>query len=175
MKKIIFALAALTLFSGCAKEELPQDTATPVTSLNVSEEYKKIEKTDNISHDCLNKYQDCYYDFDTDGVEEAVTLYTSAEKDENGEFMWDDSQDWLLTVEGNNGNYILCDSHTHGKLDLFVSENYGSNGEITPSIRLVVSAGSGFEIKEYTYSDGNFFEQTVYNAGDLNELPVYQY
>ena len=122
----------------------------------------------------LNKYEDCSYDFDHDDVEETVTLYTSAEKDSHGDFMWDDSQDWILAVEGNNGNYTLYEEHARGQLELFVSEYYEKDGE-RPAIRLMISTSAGFEIREYTYGNESFREETVYNAGDINELSVNKY
>ena len=177
MKKILLIIAVAAALSSCAADKNPPATATPVVSPNATEEaeYKTIEKTDNNSYKDMNKYQDCFYDFDHDDVEESVTLYTSAQKDSDGEFMWDDSQNWILAVEGNNGNYILYDEHAHGKFEMFVSENYKKDGSTYPSVRLMISTSAGFEIKEYTYSDGSFKEQTVYNAGDLNELSVNQY
>lgn len=177
MKKIILLIAIAAVLSSCSSDKTPSVTATPVVSPNVIDEneYKIIDKTENRSYVNMNKYQDCNYDFDHDDVEETVTLYTNAQRDDKGDFLWDDSQDWILTVEGNNGNYILYDEHMHGKLEMFVSEKYKKDGNITPSVRLVISTSAGFEIKEYTYSDGNFREEIVYNAGDINELSVNQY
>lgn len=175
MKKILLTAFAIMLLCGCSTDDLPKNSATPVTSPSIDEQYKKIEKTNNTNYEALNKYRDCYYDFDHDDVEEAVTLYTSAQKASDGEFMWDDSQNWVLTVEGNNGSYVLSNEHIHGKQELFVGEKYEKDGNVSASIRLVISASSGFEIKEYTYKDGNFYENTVYDAGALNELSVNQY
>lgn len=175
MKKTLSAAVALTLLAGCSSSKTPENTATPVSSANVSDEYKKIEKTDNISCDGMNKYMDCYYDFDGDGNDEAVTLYTSAEQNENGDFLWDDSQSWTLCVEGEDGGYVLSETHTHGKQELFASEKYEEDRSVTPAIRLIISTSSEFTIKEYAYSDGAFTEKTVYSAGDVNELSVNQY
>lgn len=180
MKKIVLIAALLLALCSCTSGEQPSDSAKPVISPNVTQqaikEYKTIGKEENNEkYENFNEYQDCAYDFDHDDVEENITLYTSAQKDDNGEFMWDDSQNWILAVEGNNGSYTLYEAHERGKLELFVSENYGENGEEYPSIRLMISTSSGFEIREYTYRDGNFREEVVYNAGSLNELSVNQY
>ncbi len=177
MRKIILIAAIIAALAGCTAGNPPQESAEPVVSPNVTEEkeYKIIEKEDNNEKYLkLNKYEDCSYDFDHDDVEETVTLYTSAEKDSHGDFMWDDSQDWILAVEGNNGNYTLYEEHARGQLELFVSEYYEKDGE-RPAIRLMISTSAGFEIREYTYGNESFREETVYNAGDINELSVNKY
>lgn len=176
-KSIISTVLFLTLFCGCTAQKNPQPVTAPVSSQETMQaEYKTIEKTDNKSRiENLSKFQDCSYDFDRDDVEETITLYTSAKKDSSGEFMWDDSQDWVLAVEGNNGIYILSDMYMHGKNEIFLSENYNEDGSDYPSVRLMISSGSGFEIREYTFENNVFKEKTVYNAGELNELSVNQY
>lgn len=176
MKKLLLISLIFALLAGCNANKGPSQTAVPLMSPNVEErEYKIIERdNNNEQYKSLNKFESCAYDFDHDDVEENITLYTSADKDESGQFMWDDSQDWVLAVEGNNGAYTLYENHERGVLELYVSEYYKEGGE-EPAIRLVISTSSCFEIREYTYRDGKYLEEIVYNAGDLNELSVNKY
>lgn len=95
----------------------------------------------------------------------AVKLYTSAQKDENGELMWDDGNMWLLEVEKNGEYYALINKYIQlGKVDFSAGED--ENGNV--SITAVISTGTGVTVEKYTYNGTVFEGQTVYNSGSLN-------
>ena len=75
----------------------------------------------------------------------ALTLYTSAQKDSD-EFIWDDSQKWVLEVsDGNGGYYTLFDQNvSNGSVYYDVAEN--DNG--TKNINVYVFTGAGTTIKQ---------------------------
>lgn len=79
----------------------------------------------------------------------ALTLYTSAQKD-GDEFIWDDSQKWVLEVsDGNGGYYTLFDQNvSNGSVYYDVAEN--DNG--TKNINVYVFTGAGTTIKQYTHT-----------------------
>lgn len=94
-----------------------------------------------------------------------VKLYTSAQKDENGEFVWDDGNSWLLETESNGGYYALINKYIQlGRVDFTAGEDENGNASITA----VISTGTGITVDKYTYNGTAFEGQTVYNSGILN-------
>ncbi len=99
-------------------------------------------------------------------VKAQVRLCTSAEKDSDGEFLWDDGNQWVLEVMiDNNSFYTLLNKYVQlGKVDVMVGTD--ENGEYV--ITAVISTGSGLVAEKYTYNGTAFEGQTVYNSGVLN-------
>ncbi len=97
-----------------------------------------------------------------------VTLSTSAEKDTDGEFLWDDGNQWVLEVNDGKGNYYtLLNKYVQlGKVDVMAGAD--ENGECV--ITAVISTGSGLVVEKYTYNGSAFEGQTVYNSGVLNVI-----
>ena len=97
-----------------------------------------------------------------------VTLSTSAEKDTDGEFLWDDGNQWVLEVNDGKGNYYtLLNKYVQlGKVDVMAGAD--ENGECV--ITAVISTGSGLVVEKYTYNGSAFEGQTVYNSGVLNVM-----
>lgn len=101
----------------------------------------------------------------SDGDSAKIKLYTSAQKDENGEFMWDDGNTWLLEAESNGGYYALINKYIQlGKVDFTAGEDENGHASITA----VISTGTGITVEKYTYNGTAFEGQTVYNSGILN-------
>ncbi len=178
MKKLFLIALTLLCLAGCTNEEKPTIVESPSPLATYEQEPDKtigIVKDDGW-YENLNVYEDCEHNFTHSGdSEERVVLVTSAQKDEDGFFMWDDSQHWALYVENDEGIYPLYDSSIHGRLSMNVSEHYLENGEIEDVIRLTISQSAGFEIREYRFSDGVFHESVAYTAGAINELSVNRY
>ena len=97
----------------------------------------------------------------------ALTLYTSAQKD-GDEFIWDDSQKWVLEVsDGNGGYYTLFDQNvSNGSVYYDVAET--DNG--TKNINVYVFTGAGTTIKQYTHTETGFSEKSVYESGAVNRV-----
>lgn len=180
MKKICVLLAVMMMLSGCSGKNDPSPSSSPTSSAAVTEAPKsdaeviKLQENKD-EYDSMNKYSGCVYDINGDGAEEEILLLTSAKKDSDGEYIWDDSQNWALIVKTDDGIYPLYENHAHGKLKLYVSELYDNNGDIRPVIRLETSSSSEFSIKEFTYNGEGFEEKTAYDAGVINELSVEEY
>ena len=87
----------------------------------------------------------------------ALTLYTSAQKD-GDEFIWDDSQKWVLEVsDGNGGYYTLFDQNvSNGSVYYDVAEN--DNG--TKNINVYVFTGNNNKAI-YTHRNGIFRKERV--------------
>ena len=94
-----------------------------------------------------------------------VKLYTSADKDADGSFIWDDGNQWVLEVEKDGGYYTLINKYVQlGKVSLMVGEDENGEGVITA----VVTTGTGLSVEKYTYNGTAFEGQTAYNSGVLN-------
>lgn len=96
---------------------------------------------------------------------EALTLYTSAEKD-GDEFIWDDSNKWVLELsDGEGGYYTLYDQRvTNGSVYFEVAER--ENGEKMVFVYTVT--GAGVSVTQYTRTDSGFTEKNVFNSGAVN-------
>lgn len=101
----------------------------------------------------------------SDDIKADVMLYTSAEKDTDGEFIWDDGNQWVLEVNTGNEYYTLINKYVQlGRVDVMVGAD--ENGECV--ITAVTSTGSGLVVEKYTYNGTAFEGQAVYNSGALN-------
>ena len=99
------------------------------------------------------------------GEKTEVKLYTSADKDTDGSFIWDDGNQWVLEVKKDGGYYTLINKYVQlGKISLMAGEDENGEGVITA----VVSTGTGLSVEKYTYNGTAFEGQTVYNSGVLN-------
>ena len=48
-------------------------------------------------------------------------MYTSAQKDPDGNIMWDDGQRWVFIVEGEDEDYVLFDDYVQiGTIDFHI-------------------------------------------------------
>lgn len=109
-------------------------------------------------------------DVDGDGSDEKLVLSTSAERDTNGEFLWNDGQNWALYVtDKENGDYIFLDRFVQaGNVYFEVSDYYMEEGA-QPRISVIVSTGAGFSVKTYSYSnDKQGYEETnIYTTDEV--------
>lgn len=95
---------------------------------------------------------------------ESLMLYTSAIKD-GDEFIWDDSNKWVLELSTDSGYYTLYDqqiSNGYVYYEVAEKENVGK------VIYLYAVTGSGVNVMQYTQTDAGFTEKSVYNSGSLN-------
>lgn len=167
-KKIIisFALIGILAIGGCSRldetnEINPVETNKPINDeaklkiISISENPKDISDFEIVG-------EEYYCDIDGDEEEEKIALHTSAQK-EDGYFMWDDSHDWILRVEDGDNIYELYNEHIHGKIYMSVYDYY-NDGNANKVISLNISESASNEIREYTNSDGNFYENIVYTT-----------
>lgn len=111
------------------------------------------------------------YDFDVDGTEEEINLYTSAQKDNNGEIMWDDGQVFKLIIHDTNENFVLFDEYVQlGKVNYYV---YLEKDVFTISI--ISPRTASLTITDYVYDkDVNGFleKKLIEKTTDINMLKI---
>lgn len=131
------------------------------------EEEKKIIKAssgpvDPVSWTLLETYS---YDFDKDGADEKLNLYTAALRDEKGVMMWDDGQVFILELNDGAVSYELFNEYVQiGRVYFAVSD--GESAGIT----LIVSTYAGIRLEQFSYNadDAVFENEEIYSTGDMN-------
>lgn len=113
-------------------------------------------------------------DVDADGTDERTVISTGAERAKNGEFLWNDGQDWAVFVEDTNGVYMLLDKFVQaGSVYFDVSDYYMKDGA-QPKILVTETTSAGLIIKTYTYSEteNGYVEETIYDTGAVTEAGI---
>ncbi len=176
MKKVrlIFILVLVVLsFSGCMKNtEVPEN---PVTE-PVSEIESEIIKATEISADILELNEVCSYtgDVDGDGTDEKISLVTSAERDRNGEFFWNDGQNWALYIDDREEEYLLFNQYLSAGYPYFEVSDYYMKDGTEPKIKLIVSTGASFSVSTYGFSkeDSGYIKTVNYDTAEITESGV---
>lgn len=172
MKKLFLCLFFIICLTGCNSSKPTSVSVDTIPS--ATQEARKIVFTkDTDKYNSMNLYQDCEYSI-TGAEDEKIELLTDAARDDNNDFLWDDSQTWVLIVKNKDGIYPLYSEYSHAMPSVNVSEYYIQN-ETIPVIRLLIPSGASFEIREYRFDDNSFTEEIPYSTGAINELPINQY
>ncbi len=134
-----------------------------------SSESNKISKSEKFDTKNLTLLDAFIIDIDNDGEDEKIAMYTRAEKEKNGDIIWDDGQDWIVLVEGKDKDYVLFNDYVQlGNIDLFV---YTIEDDFY--IAILQSSTANLTLKEYKFnSDKKEFEANVrFNTtGNVNML-----
>lgn len=156
MKKfraLIIALVLISLFSACGTENPPAQNGENLNVENNQAE-KKVIVDEKLPQEISKWHEVTRYtgDTDGDGSDENVVLLTSAEYDEDGEFFWNDGQNWALFVEDRDENYLLLNEYVNaGSVYFEVLDLYMEKGA-QPQINVIVSTTSGFSLTSYAFS-----------------------
>lgn len=109
------------------------------------------------------------FDFNNDDTMDNINMYTIAERDENGEMMWDDGQRWLFVVHGEDKDYVLFDDYVQiGQIFFYVytiEQNF--------YIATLTTGTANLTLKSYVYSekDDTFIETIPFDTeGNVNML-----
>lgn len=100
-----------------------------------------------------------------------INVYTDAQKDKNGEFMWDDGHQFMLTAEiGGNTYELNVKEHVQlGSLEFMAFEDMGNKG-----FHVIVKniTGAGIKIKEYVLEEGKteFTGSSIYDIANINGI-----
>lgn len=154
------------IFNGCQSNEQVSMTSQPGNK--VESRLIGATSSDSIDTKSMTKLNGFSYDLDLDNSEEKIELYTAAGRNEKGEMIWDDGQNWLLVVWDGGKAYPLLSEYVQLGSVYFTISNNGV-GEVS-NINVIRQTGAGFSLKTYAFNKdmGGFVEDTVYNSKDTN-------
>ncbi|MDP4109267.1 MAG: hypothetical protein Q8878_04485 [Bacillota bacterium] len=116
----------------------------------------------------LNVYDSFDYDITEDKVPDKIVLYTAAKKDQNGQWAFDDGQEWALVAVVGARSYALFDRRyvQNGSVSYQVFKSEGGAAHVLVTCR----EGSGIKVSDFVYAaKGNAFTETVvYSSGTIN-------
>lgn len=132
----------------------------------VSKEILPTEKVDVSNLTLLDEY---YFDFDNDGEEERIAMYTAAGRAEDGEIAWDDGQNWLFIVQDTDKDYVLFDDYVQlGSIDFYV---YTIEDDFYIDTLQVGTANLTLKSYHYNRDKGNFMMTVPYTTtGNVNMI-----
>lgn len=109
-------------------------------------------------------------DLDLDGEEEKIELYTAAERNENGDMVWDDGQKWLLVIQDGDVYYSLLDEYVQLGQVYFNVSYY--NNESVPTITVITDTGANFKLVNYVYDkeQKGYRAELAYDSKDINHI-----
>ncbi len=175
MKKLLIVLTVIVfMFSGCGDKPVKNPGTADEQDNIVVDNRENILVSQVISEKIAGYTEITSYvgDCDGDGSDETIVLSTAAERDEKGEFLWNDGQNWALYVKDSaNEAYVLFDGYVQaGNVHFDVSDYYMKDGT-KPVITVTVSTGAGLLIKNYVFSeaDKGYAEEEVYNTRNITE------
>lgn len=171
IKKLSLFLMIITILAvsfGCSPKQKPIEPNIPndegVKTEDPEEEPNStiIEATNKVNTDNLSLLDSYEFDIDGNGNYEIISLYTTAEKDENGEVIWDDGQNWKLLVEGIDKDYILFDDY----VQLGSIKFYSYTSEDDFYITTIQTGTANLKLTEYHFNkqDNNFISKVKFEA-----------
>lgn len=135
----------------------------------VEDEIIEIKPQAKLDLDNLTLLDQYLYDFNLNGFEEEISMYTSAQKDPDGNVMWDDGQRWVFIIEGEDEDYVLFDGYVQiGKIDFHIYTEDNKFNILTSQV-----GTANLTLFNYEYNDENgVFEKTkVFDtSGNVNML-----
>lgn len=170
LKKILTSLLLMSvLLCGCSfdKEQVQQQEENKVLENEVTDENKEVKIVGNnppkdvTGWEPMAQYE---FDFNGNGEDDILTLYTSAQRDKKGDMMWDDSQWWVLELKADNENGVrnLFDARVSGSVYMNVSDFYGEDSQKV--VTLFISGNSSDEIREYRFDKENYTQTIAYTT-----------
>lgn len=175
MKKILMLLLALCMITACTPTELVVNENVDNTGMVAPVEEDKFnlirKSNEEINYDDYELLG--HYTTEFDGIDEdvEVKLYTSAQRDKMGNLMWDDSQNWVLTVEDSDGVYMLYNERINGQAYMKVMKSYNDNSEET-LINLHIYANTHNTIMEYSFNGEAFEERIRYTTDEISKQGI---
>lgn len=167
----ILILVAISLVYVYSSEKTPIDNE-PDQNIETNNEADNMTIEPIFAGDIdINQYtllEEYIVDFNNDAVEETVKLYAQVGVSEDGEYMWDDGQKWLLLVYSGKNTYVIFDDYVQlGRLDVKL---YESGEDDSVHLTTVLEVGAAYVIKDYTYNttENNFKEELIYEKSNIN-------
>ncbi len=170
IKTLFILMLMLMALSGCNKNN--PVTEKPHTELGV-ETKNEIIKAGEIPKDVLgwNEVSSYVGDIDGDGADEKIILITSADRDTDGEFLWNDGQNWALYVDDREEDFLLYNQYLSTGYPYFEISDYYMKDGAEPKIKLVVSTGASFAVTNYEFSkaDNGYVKTVIYDTAKVTE------
>ncbi|MDO5726016.1 MAG: hypothetical protein Q4P29_06940 [Tissierellia bacterium] len=105
-------------------------------------------------------------DFNEYGILE-VSMFTNAQKDDTGHFMWDDGNEFLILARMENEDYVLFEE----RVQLGQPEFYVFNEDNIFHIAILESSTAHLSFKDYTLNEQGFSENIYYETeGNVNMI-----
>lgn len=166
-KYLFIILVLLMIFLvGCQNKE--QTGVQPQPESKVDNRLIEAMASDSINTEGMTKLREFSTDLDLDSKEERIELYTAAERNEKGEMVWDDGQNWVLAVRDVEKSYALLSQYVQLGVVYFTVSNIGE-GQM-PNITVIVPTGSSFRMMSYVFDKGKsgYSETLLYESKDDN-------
>lgn len=98
----------------------------------------------------MTKIREYSIDLDMDGEDEKINIYSNVEVDGKGYIMWDDAQDWKVTVLDKQKEILIYKENvTLGNVNIFVGR---TNVSELPSIILIKDDNDSMQIIKFIYN-----------------------
>lgn len=132
-------------------------------SENDPESESRISSQSKVSTDNLTLLDSFEFDINNNGFEEKIAIYAQVEKDPSGEIYWDDGQNWLFLVEGEEEDFILFDDF----LQISTLDFYVFTVDDDFYITTIESGTANLEVKEFIFEQASneFVSKTKYKTG----------
>lgn len=107
-------------------------------------------------------------DIEGDGQMEYVQMFTAAQRDQSGNIMWDDGQNWLLTVRGEGKEYVLFEGYVQLGEIKYWAYTAGSDSKL--HITTLQPGSASLQVMDFEYdADTDGFEGTeILNPENVN-------
>ena len=175
LKVILLTLCLILALAGCSVKpsEVPEQPEKPEPEVTIKPTVISAQ-TLPVSVAGYEEITSYVGDVDADGTDERIVISTGAERAKNGEFLWNDGQEWAVFVEDTNGVYMLLDKFVQaGSVYFDVSDYYMKDGA-QPKILVTETTGAGLILKTYTYSknENGYVEETIYDTNAVTEAGI---
>ena len=163
---LLIILTLTIVLNGCQTQESKVD----IDNAEKKVETKLIQKTMNDPRQDTSwtKIEEFNVDLDRDNKEDTLGLYTTAERDKQGNLMWDDGQKWLLLVQSEDEFYPLLFEYVQlGSVYFTVSKD---SVETITKVTVIVSTGTNLKMVSYSYDKDKrgFTEEPIYDSKEDN-------
>lgn len=154
-----------TIYNNIVKEEHKEEE----TEEEVREKFTAIfPSSDKLDISELTLLDRENIDFNGDGKLDTISMFTTAQRDENGEMMWDDGQKWFLLINDEDNEYVLFDDYVQlGTLQFWV---FTSKDEY--HIMTLQTGSAVLKLSDYTYDykKESFVKKDIFNPEFLNVI-----
>jgi len=119
---LVILLSIVSLFLVIDLSQNNKDKEVLQSETQKKNQIQIIQSEETVITEGLTLLERMHTDVDSDGKDESIELYTSAQIGPDNLMMWDDGQQWLLLVRDDNKIFPLFKDYVQlGQLEFFVS------------------------------------------------------